>query len=81
LPFRQHERHGADQRVLLAEVQARQHIRLAVVEGGQLRPCRPQLIGDVAQRLAGLCPVRLDGRSAAATLLYWVLARYDSAFG
>src|SRR5215472_1607665 len=47
--------------VRLGEIQIRQHIGLAVVDQrGKLRPFRPQLVGDVAQHLAGLGPVGLQ---------------------
>jgi hypothetical protein len=49
--------------VLSGEVEMRQNIGLAVIdERGELRPFLPQLIRHVAQRLAGLCTVRLDER-------------------
>src|SRR5215471_18120572 len=45
----------------IAEIQIRQHIGLAVVDQrGKFRPFRPQLVGDVAQHLAGLGPVGLQ---------------------
>src|ERR1700720_915169 len=51
--------------VLLGEIQVGQHIGLAVVdEGGELRPFLPQLVGDVAQHLAGLGPIGLQKRLA-----------------
>ena len=56
--------------MLLGEVQMRQNICLALVhEPRKLRPFLPQLVSDMAQRLAGLRAIRLMNawRSAAAT--------------
>ena len=51
--------------VLLGEAYVGQHIGLAVVdERRELRPFSPQLVGDVAQRGAGLGAIGLDERLA-----------------
>ena len=49
--------------VLSGEIQVRQHVDLAVVdERAELRPLAAELVGDVAERLAGGDTIRLNER-------------------